>query len=619
MLFLRQFDFTQRNTAAILFSMSRPHTDSYNPHLSIFPLHGNSSTVFLVTDNYAKTITHCGAVLFVSRLKTLAYYTIMDWTPSLDENVSHGGICAARVILPREYPAGIVRVFARKIHDCSLPSPGTAHAVITLEAAKVPSEVLQLRSAGVMSRSVTGMPVFTIPGRGVGSMILELSPTLLNRPPAAISPLIPRDMWRVDIRNADVSFAPFAAAPAFAASPLVLPMHSGAYLIEVPLRTLERGLPEQLYIGELFLEQATFTPSNLTSVTCRPTRDADSRVAYFFIVVINAAAAIPLSHAACLPQNATPTPCGRLPSHIASRGWYENAQPGDRGTAPKRWRPRDCTLSYFSNHAASLCLSRKWIAFVGDSTVEELAIATVLVTGATFNESWAKSGCSHEWTRARVFDTLDTPLSLSPPSLPHGRISMTWAAAPDACGNFVGVRTFADANFSRKLTLALSPNNTGWTTAPDVVVYSSGLHDLENRHTPITLSSYATDIRGILLRLRSLTRGGKGIVIVKTSNPKGAKMSCSGWQANVGEAGVQALNNVLEKTVEELAQNATELTFRLLDEHALLLPLSADTSELLQHHCSAVLHQPRVLSAVHSGCLATVHVLLDAICQSGEG
>jgi hypothetical protein len=52
------------------------------------------------------------------------------------------------------------------------------------------------------------------------------------------------------------------------------------------------------------------------------------------------------------------------------------------------WMPKSCQLRIFDTANIKTCLMGKWIAFVGDSTAEELALLLVKLLGVPFSSDW---------------------------------------------------------------------------------------------------------------------------------------------------------------------------------------------------------------------------------------
>jgi hypothetical protein len=169
--------------------------------------------------------------------------------------------------------------------------------------------------------------------------------------------------------------------------------------------------------------------------------------------------------------------------------------------------------------------------------------------------------------------------------------------------------TFEDAAFLQRFFAAHAPDRAG-ERRPHLV-FNTGLHDLGRISPRFDVRDFRRHMASsVLPALASVSAAAR---VFKTSNPKTGEYACKGHgvQSNVGEAAVQALNRV---TLELLATQGAPAGWRVLDEHALLLPLH-EASQLKQHHCSDVLlRPPRSLDRVYSGCQASAHALLSELC-----
>jgi hypothetical protein len=283
--------------------------------------------------------------------------------------------------------------------------------------------------------------------------------------------------------------------------------------------------------------------------------------------------------------------------------------------------PSQCELRYFTSAQARACLAGKWIAFIGDSTIEVLAISTALLIHGSFNELWAISPCTLPYQRARTFDTRT--------DLVNGvRIIMFWAAATTPCSDGTGVASFRADSFRLRLSRAHAKDMEG-TRAPRIIA-NSGLHDIANQSTTWTAEYEVALTRTVLPLLSNLTRPHK--LTWKTSNPKTARYACTSMRGVVpGEAAVEAMNAAAERAIA--TRPVATLPVTVLDQNAILLPLH-ETTYVSQHRCSSVLRAgftgrapdgsfdarlmfasgERTMGGVYSGCIATVHAMLSMIC-----
>ena len=411
-------------------------------------------------------------------------------------------------------------------------------------------------------------------------------------------------------------------------------------------------VPGVNYTMRLFLQQAGFSSQTLTSDTCTGPQDPASLVLIASIGVVDAAAAVPVTIApdgsieeAPLLRPAVDT--GKKPALVEASsiftGWYEippvdapfpfwssQAPQGKRifeWHSPGRGSDHASGSSggktskgfrYFTPTEAAQCLAGKWLAFLGDSTMEELAISTVLVTGADFNEGWTdagETGCrSLGFKNARQFDS--AVLQPGPALWQAGtRVSMFWSAGERPCKDLSGVATFEDPAWLARALIAHAPDEVNGVKRRPTVIFNSGLHDLANRHMDV--NRYTRLMRDAALPF--LVGNISGRVIYKTSNPKTGDYACNipTVRDKVGEAGVEGIDDIALRLINDRPDAPS--VFSVLDENALLCPFT-EPEQILQHHCSNVLIRkdstPRALAHVYSGCLATAHALLNLLCPA---
>jgi len=306
--------------------------------------------------------------------------------------------------------------------------------------------------------------------------------------------------------------------------------------------------------------------------------------------------------------------------------------PGSGVDAPP---PSSRSDRYFSVAAARQCLAGRWLAFVGDSTVEEVAIATTVLAGVSFSEDWTDSSeatgtgsCWHKmgFKAARSFDSSAAAADGATPActssnasqpdrdgcLPPGtRVTMHWAGGPTPCYDLAGLRSWDTAAFVRHLTGALAPD-LGGTRRP-TVVFNSMLHDLGTNAPHFSADEYTARLGAALDTLVPLAAPP---LIWKTGNPKTGRYSCAGggYRERLGQAAVDAANALALGALASRGVHAD-----VLDEGALLMPLGGEDGELHEHHCAVALltRPPRVADQLGAGCVAAVHALLHLLCPGG--
>lgn len=530
--------------------------------------------------------------------------------------------CAAAVYFPDGAPAGTYTLTLSGTPDaasCAL-AQGSQRA-LELGAPPPPnndvSAAVRRLTAGPIEGSAIAAALandapLVIPAAGASPARFALNAAAFGRPaPQAVDAGV-RDLWRVDISGTVEGQEVRAGATVDIAVDAWSP--PGAPGTGAPLYTFELTLPPvpgAAYRLELFLQQTAFNTAGFRSETCRESRDPASMVLNTTLRLVRGVVATraPSGSGAIVPPQAPPS---------LFRGWYSrNATRNESATPVERfaWHAGggsggSAPFRYFTPPEARQCLAGKWLAFVGDSTMEELAISTLLLTGASYDEGWSDAYCAKlGFKTARIFDT---GRGTAPaPELAAGgtRITMYWAAATEACADLRGTYAFTSEPFLAGLRAAHVPDNGG--ARKPIVLFNTGLHDLARSLPPINVGDFQGHVSGVIA---DTLRGFIGeTLILKSSNPKTGEYACKGHgaQTNVGEAAVQAVNRLSQE-----ALRASNLTFSVLDEHALLLPFSEPT-ELRQHHCTDILiRPPRSLERVYSGCLATAQALLNMLCPA---
>lgn len=436
-----------------------------------------------------------------------------------------------------------------------------------------------------------------LPSDGVATFVVD--PQAAGRPPPNATTW---DQWRVDASGELPSGLIVRASP-----PLhPLPM-AGFYTFTLALPNAPRGGNVTLSV---YLQQSDFFLPTRLSPTCNSAPKAGSRTTFRARVVLPSG----IGDRGALPA------CGRSFGD-AFLGWYIA-----NTSSPTffQWEAARCRFEYFSSEDVRSCLSDVWLAFVGDSTMEELAIATTLLIGGSFNDSWSTVTCRNatDPRHSRQFDTRDSLAS-------GARVSMTWAAGESPCHDYTGAKTFSSTAYLTRFSHAL----TGDARAPRIVA-NTLLHDIIylDRASVLGVRDYASSLANWMFPALSNVSHAYPLTW-KTGNPKGCFRS--GAESSLGYHGdalVGAMNDVALHIVA--AQPKGTMAPRILDEHALLLPFAFDNGQLQRHHCSSVMRAgfpgrnpdgtpsglngisgDRTLGGVYSGCLATVHALLNSICS----
>ena len=400
------------------------------------------------------------------------------------------------------------------------------------------------------------------------------------------------------------------------------------------------------YSLRLYLSQRDFSDQTFTSAQCSEARSATTLILNRTVEVTAAAAAV---NNAVTSADAVVIR-GMVASH--PRGWcpgYYQSLPDDAWAAVRPSRVHSkwvssaaCTPSlprpYFTAAAARACLADKWLAFIGDSTMEEVAMSALLLSGSQFDEGWTDSsvesgvgGCLQAmgFKAARMFDTASTRGGSSGAAAaagalrgaalanvtsagglpPRSRVTMLWAGGATPCRDLEGLRAWENAAFVARVNRSLAAE--AGTGRRPIVIVNSGLHDLGNAAPPFAAAAYERLLRVALDRLASLAGAP---LIWKSSNPKTGSHSCggAGTQGNAGQGAVDALNRAATRVLQ-----ARGAPFSLLDEAALLQPL-LEEGEVFEHHCArdVLMQSPRSVDMLGTGCTAAVHELLHLVCPA---
>lgn len=453
---------------------------------------------------------------------------------------------------------------------------------------------VQLVSSGAVNVSHS-LIEFRVPATSHPRFVIM--PLLLHRPPPSINGW---DLLRVDV----AAVLPQLPQVMVRSSPLVSPeWNTGFYSFSVALPPLAGST----FTMEIFLQQAGFNASLFQSQTCTMPRDSTSTVFSARITLTDVSVLHPIDND--LKQLKEPV----LQNAI---GWYEKTD-GVLQPSTYKWNT-ESGFRYFTVDEARNCLSGRWLAFVGDSTMEELALATMLTVAgvSSFNEEWTIDSDCKDLKTARQFDTSRTRIGPESGMPSEARFTMFWAGASTNCGNLEGLSVWNNAKWFSRFAAAHAPDigPHGIPRKP-TIVFNSGLHDLAAPwFSGDTFAAYLMQ-----RALPNLTALSASPLVIKTNNPKNGAYSCSGHtiRARMGEAAVQALNDLTVSAVGAVQRRFSEPPLvRVLNEHAYLRPLYED-SELFQHHCGekVLRNIPRNASYFGSGCVTTAQALLQLICN----
>lgn len=206
-----------------------------------------------------------------------------------------------------------------------------------------------------------------------------------SRPPGT------RDQLRVIATSQRlVTSSVMSPYPAIRASPRITHDPNCSVTESQPCYTFTLALPpaaeEEVvsqYTMSIYLEQGGYSSSTLRSEFCSPVLAAESRILSIPLLITATPGAL---RRRCEPNDA-----------ITAAGWYVAASPPPRivknpfhppvpegrvGQAGARWiwQPAGCDLKPLTAAAVRSVLRGRWLAFSGDSTLEELAAALVIAS-----------------------------------------------------------------------------------------------------------------------------------------------------------------------------------------------------------------------------------------------
>ena len=168
-------------------------------------------------------------------------------------------------------------------------------------------------------------------------------------------------------------------------------------------------------------------------------------------------------------------------------------------TNHQAWQSSSCDLPQPSGESLRRGLTGRWLAFVGDSSMQEQTKLAMYSLGIEQNTSMEfEVGKCHQY---RMVDT-----GLGYPGMEGMRLSHFWAGGPRVCDAWIGVNTWLDADFIAKLSTRLTFGGT-----PDFLIFNSGLHD---RGRPLT--QYAKGIETAFTILRRIV-GPKCLLVWKST------------------------------------------------------------------------------------------------------
>jgi hypothetical protein len=271
-------------------------------------------------------------------------------------------------------------------------------------------------------------------------------------------------------------------------------------------------------------------------------------------------------------------PCKHADLENIGRGWYTNEPTEGFPSTRMSWRTSAC--AFYTPDRATLRrnLAGRWIAFSGDSTGEELAIIFLLRAGVVFNQSFKFENCpGHALGGARMYDTGRLK------ELDGGRVSFFWTSNINSCDNWMGLRTFDYPEFLAKLEFRLT--NGG---VPDVFVFNSGAHDLNN-----PISEYTFQLNNTLTLFRRIL-GPNCLIVWKTTNFP----IRNNWQPAIDERNAQAMQ------VVQAHKAFGPVTF--YDAFAMgMLSIQFDGAND-RIHCSNILHDFNDNNTVYEPCAASL-------------
>lgn len=264
-------------------------------------------------------------------------------------------------------------------------------------------------------------------------------------------------------------------------------------------------------------------------------------------------------------------------------GWITAHGPHDPNlpwmSARYGWHASSCDFPRPNSTALRQVLTGHWLAFVGDSSMQEQVRIAVYTLGLEMNETMEfESG-----RQCHLYRMVDTGMAY--PGLEGIRISHFWAGGPKVCSAWEGVKSYDVEAFRENLEQRLTLGGR-----PDVLVFNSGLHDLQ---TP--LARYVAGLDTIFTLLRRIV--GPACLLVWKST-LAAHMDTMAVFEDFNAAGLEALQ-----------RHAADGPVALLDQYALTIhKFVLGAASPNANHCGDAF-------PMDSGCVFTstaISLLLDA-------
>lgn len=278
------------------------------------------------------------------------------------------------------------------------------------------------------------------------------------------------------------------------------------------------------------------------------------------------------------------------------------------------WRPNTCSIPTFDVQI----LQKKWFVFIGDSTIQELALnvaAIVTETGKCLHnilsyrptEKFTHTGfmdCPINMTagkkQIKVKNLLNMRFSALAQkcTIPYmqwrdvdlewqgARVTWIWLGGSGPCLNDIGLESFEAPERKQRIASLYKGERK-----PDYLVLNSGLHDLVRRN--FRLTNYSAALSNIMASLQTMDTMGETKMIWKTTTATGKASRCPRTHGSERGTGAVRLLN------EESTTLARRFNFTIMDVFPLRSLRSADGDG---HHCNA-----------DPSCIAQVSVFLEMI------
>jgi hypothetical protein len=281
----------------------------------------------------------------------------------------------------------------------------------------------------------------------------------------------------------------------------------------------------------------------------------------------------------------------------------------ENNTSTVTWRPNTCSIFPQILQNPEYILRRKWYVFIGDSTIQELALGVAAILTGTSDclrnilshrpsEKFTHSGfldclisvgnqsiSENKQKQVKVKNLLKQEFSALAQKcrIPYmqwrdadlewqgARVTWIWLGASGPCLNDVGVPAFEASERKLRIKSLFAKERK-----PDYLVLNSGLHDLVRKN--FQLMNYSEGLHNMLSSLTEFSSEGNTKMIWKTTTATGKASRCP--RSHGTERGTGAVRLLNEVSM----QLALRYHFKILDVYPMRSLRSFDGDG---HHCNA--------------------------------